>query len=91
MTNTTFTANEIAALKVIFADCLDGMGGSSWEDLENDPYTWCDAKTLVANGWSKPEAAGTFSALAAKGAIDEVEKNEWALNLTPAVRAAVNV
>jgi hypothetical protein len=87
---TTFTDNEIAALKVIFADCLSGMGGSTWDDLEGDPYTWTAPAVLVVNGWTTREAGGTFAALIVKGAIDEVERNEWALNLTPAVRAAVN-
>lgn len=85
----TFTQNEIAALKAIFADCLSGMCGSTWEDLEGDPYTWTDPSVLVAKGWSKREAGGTFAALIVKRAIDEVERNEWALNLTDEVRAAV--
>ncbi len=89
MTNTTFTENEVKALKVIYTDCLNGMGGSSWEDLESDPYTWTAPDVLVVNGWTKREAGGTFAALIVKGALDEVERNEWALNLTPAVRAAV--
>ena len=89
MTN-TFTANEVRALEVIFASCLAGMGGSTWEDLESDPYTWTDPSDLVRKGWTKREAGGTFAALIVKGAIDEVERNEWALNLTPEVRAAVN-
>jgi hypothetical protein len=90
MTNTTFTANEIAALKIIYTDCLNGMGGSSWEDLESDPYTWTAPDVLVVNGWTKREAGGTFASLIEKRAIDQMDKNEWALNLTPEVRAAVN-
>jgi hypothetical protein len=88
MTN-TFTDNEIAALKVVYAQCLRGMGGKTWEDLQDDPYTWTDPSDLVREGWSKREAGGTFAALIVKRAIDEVERNEWALNLTPEVQAAV--
>jgi hypothetical protein len=84
-----FTTNEIAALKVIFADCLSGMGGKNWDDLESDPFTWTDPSVLVAKGWSKNEAGGTFASLIVKRALDEVERNEWALNLRPEVRAAV--
>ncbi len=85
-----FTDNEIRALQVIFADCLAGMGGSNWEDLESDPYTWTDPSVLVKKGWTKREAGGTFAALIVKRAIDEVERNEWALNLTPEVKLALN-
>jgi hypothetical protein len=88
MTN-FFTDNEIRALKVIFADCLDGMGGSNWEELEGDPYTWTDPSVLVKNGWTKNEAGGTFAALIVKRAITLMDKNEWALELTPEVKIAV--
>lgn len=90
MTNTTFTDNEIRALGIIFNECLAGMGGNTWADLESDPYTWAYPETLVANGWTKREAGGTFASLIEKRAIDQMDKNEWALNLTPEVRAAVN-
>jgi hypothetical protein len=89
MTNATFTDNEITALKRLYVECLAGMGGKTWEDLESDPYTWVYPETLVAHGWSIREAGGTFSSLIVKGAIDEVDAGEWALNLKPKVRIAV--
>ncbi len=89
MTNAIFTENEIKALKIIYAECLNGMGGKNWADLESDPYTWAYPETLVAKGWTIREASGTFSSLIVKGAIDEVDAGEWALNLKQKVRDAV--
>ena len=90
MTTPLFTDNETLALRKLYAECLAGMGGKTWEDLENDPYTWVYPETLENYGWTKREAGGTFAALIVKRAIDQTDKNEWALNLTPEVRAAVN-
>lgn len=64
------TANELKAAVVLVAECLNGMGGDRPSDLDNDPYTWCDAKTLIDAGWSKEAAAGTYGSLAEKGFID---------------------
>jgi hypothetical protein len=53
---TTFdlTANELkAALVLVREPALNGMGGQRPSDLDNDPYTWCDAQTLINAGWSK--------------------------------------
>lgn len=86
----TFTQNEIDALKIIFAECLHGMGGKTWEDLVNDPYTWADPSDLVAKGWSIREAGGTFASLIVKGAVSEYDEGQWALELRPEVRAAIN-
>lgn len=86
---TTFTQNEIDALKIIYANCLSGMGGETWEDLENDPYTWTDPSDLVGKGWSTREAGGTFASLIIKGAVSEYEEGQWVLELRPEVRAVV--
>ena len=69
--NTTFdlTANELKAALVLVRECLSGMGGERPSDLDSDPYTWCDAKTLIDAGWSKEAAAGTYGSLAEKGFI----------------------
>lgn len=68
---TTFdlTANELKAALVLVRECLNGMGGQRPSDLDNDPYTWCDAQTLINAGWSKEAAAGTYGSLAEKGFI----------------------
>lgn len=68
---TTFdlTENELKAALVLVRECLNGMGGSRPSDLDGDPYTWCDAKDLIAAGWSKEAAAGTYGSLAEKGFI----------------------
>lgn len=64
------TENEFhAAMVLVVNDCLDGMGGSRPLDLDNDPYTWVYAETLVKFGWSKESAAGTFASLNEKGVI----------------------
>lgn len=65
------TANEQAAALVLLQACLDGMGGKEPADLEYDEYTWCSADTLVANGWTKAEAAGTYGALIEKGIVTQ--------------------
>lgn len=68
---TTFdlTANELKAALVLVRECLNGMGGERPSDLDSDPYTWCDAQTLINAGWSKEAAAGTYGSLAEKGFI----------------------
>lgn len=78
---TTFnlTANELRAAMIIVKDCLKGMGGDRPIDLDSDPYTWTDAKTLMANGYSRHEANGTFGALIEKGVVSQYDKNEWVL------------
>jgi hypothetical protein len=82
MTNTTFdlTANEMTAALILVRSCLKGMGGKRPGDLADDPFTWVAADDLVAAGFSRFEAAGTFSALAAKDVISEYDRNEWVLN-----------
>jgi hypothetical protein len=68
---TTFdlTPNELKAARVLVQECLNGMGGDRPSDLDNDPYTWCDAADLIAAGWSKEAAAGTYGSLGEKGFI----------------------
>lgn len=78
--NTNLTANELKAAMVLVGSCLDGMGGDRPADLADDEYTWVDAKTLQAEGWTKGEANGTFGALKDKGFIVDYDKNEWALS-----------
>ena len=69
MTTFDLTANELKAALVLVRECLNGMCGSRPSDLDNDPYTWCDAKDLITAGWSKEAAAGTYGSLAEKGFI----------------------
>jgi hypothetical protein len=78
---TTFelTANELRAALILVKSCLDGMGGSRPSDLDNDPYTWVETSTLITYGYSRHEAAGTWSSLADKGVIYEADRNEWAM------------
>lgn len=77
--NTSLTANELKAAMVLVTKCLGGMGGSRPADLGGDEYTWVDAKMLMAHGWNKNEAAGTFGALMEKGWVSEYDKKEWVL------------
>lgn len=79
MYNSNLTANELAAALVLVKSCLSGMGGKRPSDLDNDPYTWVDAKDLMKAGWSAPEAAGTFGSLIEKGFIDAISSTEWAM------------
>ena len=64
-----FTPNEKLAALHLVDECLDGMGGDRPMDLEDDPFTWCHPEVLTSMGWSKHEAAGTYGALAEKGAL----------------------
>ena len=68
-TTFTFTDNELRAARILLQDCLDNMGGKRPADLANDPFTWCEALTLVKAGFSRHEAAGTYGALIEKGFI----------------------
>jgi hypothetical protein len=81
MTTTyNLTQNELRAALVLVSSCLDGMGGKRPSDLEHDEYTWVSAKDLMAKGWNKNEATGTFGALEAKGMVSEYDRNEWVLS-----------
>lgn len=73
------TDNEMAAALLLVRECLAGMGGSRPADLEHDEYTWIDIDVLVANGWTRESAAGTFSSLDAKGVISEYEPGQMVL------------
>lgn len=74
------THNEIRAAFILVSSCLAGMGGNRPGNLEDDEYTWIDIQDLMAKGYSRHEAAGTFSSLDSKGVISEYDKNEWILN-----------
>lgn len=77
----TFTQNEKLAALHLVNECLSGMCGDRPMDLENDPFTWCHVEVLTDMGWSKHEAAGTYGALAEKGALyieKEVHNNDGA-------------
>lgn len=67
------TTNEQAAALVLLQACLDGMCGKEPADLEHDEYIWCSADTLVADGWTAAEAAGTYGALIEKGIVSQYE------------------
>ena len=67
------TEGELKALRVLIAECLECMGGKRPADLENDPWTWCYADTLIEKGYSRHEAAGYFSSLSEKGVIEHYE------------------
>jgi len=71
------TANELNAAMILVKSCLYGMGGKRPSDLEHDEYTWVNPKDLIDAGFSKHEAAGTWSALMDKGVVqfwDETEE-----------------
>lgn len=77
--NTNLTANELKAAMILVTECVGGMGGERPSDLENDEYTWVDAKVLKAHGYSAQSANATFGSLKEKGFIEDVSKNEWCL------------
>lgn len=77
----TLTENETLAALALVTSCLNGMGGKRPSDLHSDPYTWVDAKDLMAAGWSAPEATGTFGALQEKGLVSAYSSKEWTLNM----------
>lgn len=90
MTTFNFTANEARAVKVLFANCLRNMGGTTYAQLEADEFTWVDVTDLIKAGWTRPEATGTFGALIEKGAVAQLDKNEWALEMDAAKWASEN-
>jgi len=63
------TKNETAAAMALVKECLSGMGGTRPIDLDDDPFTWVWPDVLTAAGWTRHEAAGTWSALLEKGVI----------------------
>lgn len=69
--STTFnlTENELKAAMVLVKSCLYNMGGKRPIDLDDDPFTWVGIDDLMDAGWTRHEAAGTFSSLADKGII----------------------
>jgi len=73
------TANETTASMILVKSCLYNMGGKRPSDLDHDPLTWVEAKDLIRAGYSKPEAAGTWGALDAKGMIFEHNPKDWAM------------
>ena len=77
---TTLTQNQAAAMTALIKSCLDNMGGSSLECLQDDPLTWVDAQDLIDAGWSQKEAEGTFGSLVSAGLIHEHDLKEFALN-----------
>ena len=64
-----FTKNEKLAALHLVNECLGGMCGDRPMDLEDDTFTWTHVQVLTSSGWSKHEAAGTYGALAEKGAL----------------------
>jgi hypothetical protein len=79
MTTYRLTDNELRAALVLVTSCLRGMGGKRPSDLDNDPYTWVQARDLMNKGWNANEATGTFGALQMKGLVSEYDDNEWVL------------
>jgi len=78
-----FTENEKLAALHLVDDCLYSMGGKRPLDIFNDEYNWTSSEVLMSSGWSKTEAAGTYGALEAKGAVyiekdnSQYEKGAW--------------
>ena len=55
------------------------MGGKNLADLQCDPFTWVDVDDLIAAGWDRKEAQGTFGSLVASGHIYHYEDKLFAL------------
>lgn len=75
----TLTNNQTAAMTALIKSCLSNMGGKNLADLQCDPFTWVDVDDLMAAGWSRKEAEGTFGSLVASGHIYEAEDDMFAL------------
>lgn len=73
------TDNEIRAALILVKSCLRGMGGERPIDLDTDPYTWVSPDDLMAQGYTRHEAAGTWGALLDKNVVYEYDTNEWAM------------
>lgn len=79
-----FTENEKLAALHLVDECLYSMGGDRPLDIFNDEHVWTSPEVLMDLGWSKHEAAGTYGALEAKGAVyiekenlSYYEKDAW--------------
>ncbi len=70
MTQFDLTPAELKVARILVQSCLDAMGGSRPSDLESDPFTWVNIEDLMAEGYSRHEAAGFFSSLSQKGFIE---------------------
>tara|TARA_R100000315_G_C5165536_1_gene95438 strand:+ start:158 stop:487 length:330 start_codon:yes stop_codon:yes gene_type:complete len=63
------TANETKAALALVTDCLKSISGKRPADLEFDRFTWVAPEVLLEAGWSRHEAAGTWSALLEKDVV----------------------
>lgn len=79
--NTDLTANELAAALALVSRCLRNMGGTRPADLDNDPFTWVESGDLIAAGWTRHAANGTFGTLMGKGFIDHDGSQDWSLSV----------
>ena len=83
------TDNETRAMQRLYKSSLSHMGGKSLADLLDNFYAWIDISDLMAAGWTRHEAAGTFAALDEKGLIyyvyaEDDEDSCWCLTETGA-------
>ena len=75
----TITENQTAAMTALIKSCLRNMGGKNLASLQCDPFTWVHADDLIAAGWERKQAEGTFGSLVAAGLVFEADWNEFAL------------
>ena len=75
----TLTHNQTAAVTALIKSCLRNMGGETLADLQADPFVWVDAADLIAAGWSRKEAEGTFGSLVSAGIVYHYEDDLFAL------------
>ena len=68
-TDMTLTHNQSAAMHWLIKSCCSNMGGKNLADLQCDPFTWVDVDDLIAAGWDRKQAEGTFGSLIASGHI----------------------
>lgn len=71
------TENETKAALTLVGCCLERSS-----DLKYDPFTWVAPEDLIAAGWSRHEAAGTWNALLQKTVVQKYDSDfvlaDWA-------------
>ena len=76
------TANETKAALALVTNCLGIIGRERPADLEYDRHTWAYPEVLLKAGWSRHEAAGTWSALVEKSVVQRYDDDyvlaDWA-------------
>jgi len=72
---TELTIKELGMIEVMIANFTDGCGGTTFEDLKADNYSWISVKDfLKSSTFSKHQIAGLLGSLMTKDIISEDDR-----------------